>query len=529
MLKSSGALAAATLTSRVLGLVRETVYAAFMGTGWIADAFMFAFAIPNLFRRLLGEGALTAAFIPIFKEKEKLEGETPMWKAANAVVCALVLGASAIILVGTVAVLVLLHSGFVHSGKTLLMLELLVRMLPYVLLVCLAAVLMGMLNSRGHFFIPAVGATMLNVVLIASVLWLAPHLGQSLDRQVYALAYGVVAAGIIQAIFQVPLLYKDGFRFRWVTPFSDPTVRRVVRQMLPATIGVAAYQLNITFTQGLAFWVDQGVVSSFQYAVRLMELPQGVFGLSLATYLLPTLSGLAAEKKYPEFRSTLGQGLGYLVFINLLASVLLLVMAEPIIRLLFERRAFDAASTHSAALALACLAPGLVAYSVVNILARGFYALSDTTTPMKVSIFCLTLNALLTLALVWHYKQGGLGMANSFSAIVNMSLLFLALRKKLGKFELAELKQHLLSLAGAGVVAGAVAWGLVHLWSEHLGHRTLPLRMGEVFLPMAAASLIYFGIAKWLKVPFINDLTALLPRRFRKTGTPPPPPPDGSS
>jgi putative peptidoglycan lipid II flippase len=202
-------------------------------------------------------------------------------------------------------------------------------------------------------------------------------------------------------------------------------------------------------------------------------------------------------------------------------------MAEPIIRLLFERRAFTEVSTNRAALALACLAPGLVAYSVVNILARAFYALSDTTTPMKVSIFCLTLNALLTLGLVWHFKQGGLGIANSVSAIVNMTLLFLALRKKLGKLELAELKQHLISLLGAAVVAGAVAWRLVHLWSERVGHTTLWQRMGEVFVPMTVASLAYLVIAKWLKVPFLNDLTAMLPRRFRKTSKNQPPPADG--
>src|SRR5207253_836138 len=194
-------------------------------------------------------------------------------------------------------------------------------------------------------------------------------------------------------------------------PWQDQTVRRVGRQMLPAAVGVAAYQLNVMFTQGIAFWLDPGVMASFDYAVRLMELPQGVFGLSLATYLLPTLSGIAAEKKFDEFRSTLGDGLGYLVFINLLASILLIILAEPMIRLLFERRAWAADATARASLALACLAPGLVAFSMVNILARAFYALGDTKTPMKTSVFCLTLNAILTFALVFQFKQAGLGVA----------------------------------------------------------------------------------------------------------------------
>jgi putative peptidoglycan lipid II flippase len=439
-----------------------------------------------------------------------------MWQAARAVISALLIGASGIIALGIIVVSIILVSGRVEKAQTLLMLELLRIMFPYVLLVCLAAIFMGMLNSRGHFFVPAIGATMLNVVMIASVLWLAPRMGTALDQQIKGLAIGVVVAGLVQAFFQSPLLRKEGFRYHWVSPFGNDTVRRVVRQMLPATLGVAAYQLNVMFTQGLAFWVDPGVVASFQYAVRLMELPQGVFGLSLATYLLPTLSGMAAEKKYPEFRSTLGQGLGYLVFINLLASVLLLTLAEPMIRLLLERGKFQGDATLRASLALACLAPGLVAYSVVNILARAFYALSDTTTPMKISVFCLALNAVFTLALVWQFKQVGLGVANSATAMVNMALLFLALRKKLGKLELADLMRHLPALLGSAVVAGLVAWKLAGYWEKHFGHANIWTRIGEVFVPMTVASLIYFGLAWWLKVPFLKDLGNIVPGRLRR-------------
>src|SRR3954466_6334204 len=213
MLKSSGAMAVATLTSRVLGMVREIVYAGFMGNTWIASAFMLAFMVPNLFRRLLGEGALTAAFIPIFKEKEKVEGETEMWRAANAVISGLIVGATAIVILGIIVVSVRLWFPF-RSEQTFLMFRLLRVMFPYVLLVCLAAILMGMLNARGHFFIPAIGAAMLNVVMIASVFLLAPALGHGLERQIFGLAIGVVLAGVVQAAFQMPMLHKEGFRFR---------------------------------------------------------------------------------------------------------------------------------------------------------------------------------------------------------------------------------------------------------------------------------------------------------------------------
>jgi putative peptidoglycan lipid II flippase len=232
----------------------------------VASAFLLAFQIPNLFRRLLGEGALTAAFIPIFKEKEKLRGEKEMWHAANAVISALLIFTSVVVVVGMVVVsIALLFGGHVEDSvtrftdKTLLMLQLLRIMLPYLVLVCLAAVFMGMLNTRGHFFIPAMGATMLNVVMIASVVFLAPRLGLNfppearLPHQIFALAIGVLAAGVAQAVFQLPTLKHDGFRYEWVSPWHDETVRRVIRQMLPATIGVAAFQINVVLTQGLSY------------------------------------------------------------------------------------------------------------------------------------------------------------------------------------------------------------------------------------------------------------------------------------
>ena len=512
MLKSSGAMAVATMVSRVLGLVREIVYAAFLGIGWIADAFFMAFMIPNLFRRLLGEGALTAAFIPVFKQKEKVDGEPEMWRAANAIISGLVVIAAVIVILGIIGISLLLAWRAVEP-KTLLMLQLLRLMAPYLLLVCLAAILMGMLNARGHFFIPALGAALLNLIMIASVLWLAPRMGIKLEQQVFGLAIGVVIAGIVQAAFQLPLLTREGFRYQWVSPWSNETVRHVVKQMIPGTIGVAAFQINVAITYGFSFWVEDEIISSFNYAVRLIELPQGVFGISLATYLLPTLAGLAAEKKYPEFRSTLGQGLGYVFFINLLASVLLLILAEPIIRLLFEHRRFDAYDTSRAALALIWLAPGLAAFSLVNILARAFYALGDLKTPMKISVFCLIVNTIIALALVWRFRQAGLGAANTITSLINVSLLLFALRKKLGQLELNDLFRHVPGLLGAALLAGGAAWFIVHAWTTRLGHASFTLRLGETFVPMIAATAVYFAVAHGLKVPWTRDVLALIRRR----------------
>jgi putative peptidoglycan lipid II flippase len=521
MLKSSGSMAIATLTSRVLGMVREIVYAWFMGDSKVAGAFLFAFQIPNLFRRLLGEGALTAAFIPIFKEKEKNAGEKEMWRAANAVISGLIVAASAVVALVLLGLSIALA---VHqfSEKTELILQLLRVMFPYMLLVCLAAAFMGMLNARGHFFIPAMGATMLNAVMIASVLWLAPKFGvglskeQKLPVQIFALAYGVLVAGVAQAAFQLPTLWHDGFRFHWVSPWKNETVRLVVTRMIPGTIGVAAFQINVTLVQVIAYWIDPQINASFNYAVRLMELPQGMFGISLATYLLTALSSLALEKNYAEFRAILRNGLGTLLFANLIAAILLVVLAEPIVRLLFEHGdKFTSASTARATFALVCLAPGLVAFSTVNVLARAFYALGDTQTPMKISLVCLVLNLILGAALVVPLRQGGLGLANTATSICSVWLLLYALRRKLGKLEMESLRATFLPLAVAGILAGLVAWSGWWSWEKSLGHKTIALKIGAVFVPAAVAGLVYWLIALAFKIPAAKEMVEFVFAKFK--------------
>ena len=522
MIKSSGALAAATLMSRVLGMVREMAYAAFMGNGSVAGAFILAFQVPNLFRRLLGEGALAAAFIPIFKEKEIREGEPAMWRCANAVISGLLAGAGAVTVLVMVAISVVLAAGYWQPERRL-MFELLRMMFPYMLLVCLAAAYIGMANSRGHYFVPALGGVVLNLVMIASVFLLAPRLGQTLEQQIFGLAIGVLVAGSAQALFQLPLLWRQGYRWAWVSPWHDPAVREVVRKMLPASFGVAAFQINVLLTQSFSFWFDGSIVSSFNYAVRLMELPQGMFGVSLATYLLPTLSGLAAKRDYPEFRVTVRQGLGQLAFTNLFAAAMCLVLAGPIVRLLFERGRFGPADTHRAALALACLAPGLLMFSVNNILARAFYALKDIQTPVRMSIVCLVLNLGLALTLVMasqHTRvrgEVGLAVANTTTATLNTLLLLYALRRKLKFLGLTSLRRALLGSLAASVLAGALAAALAWLWERHFHHATLAPRLGAVFVPGAAATSVFCLLTLWWKVPAATEIAGLLLNKVRGT------------
>ena len=515
MLKSSGAMAAATLTSRVLGMVREMVYAAFMGTSWVASAFILAFQVPNLFRRLLGEGALTAAFIPIFKAKELTHGEAEMWRSANAVISGLVSAAAGVTLLAVLGISLALALGGL-SPETALMLRLLRLMFPYMLLVCLAAVFIGMANARGHFFVPALGAVVLNVVMIASVLFLAPRMGPTLQQQIFGLAIGVLVAGLAQAFFQLPSLSREGYRYQWVSPWHDPTVREVVRKMLPGSIGVAAFQINVLVTQFFSFWFGASIVATFNYSVRLMELPQGIFGISLATYLLPTLSGLAAAKKNPEFRQTLSQGLSYLAFANLLASAIAMALAGPIVRLIFEHGKFGPDATQRVALSLACLAPGLLMFSMNNILARAFYALNDVKTPMKISLLCLGLNLGFALWLVQPYREAGLGVANTLSASLNLALLVYALRRKLSRLGLAGVVHTLLVLVPDAVLAGGIAAALAWFWETRLGHATLMLKLGAVFVPGGIAAMVYWLVAIWGRVPAAHEVVNLVWKRFRR-------------
>ena len=520
MLKSSGGIGAATLASRVLGMVRDQFFAATMGTDLISGAFTYAFMVPNLFRRLLGEGALTAAFIPIFKAKEKTEGEAAMWQAANAVISGLLVAAPAIVLFAMLVISLLLLGGFWES-ETRLMFQLMRLMFPYMILACLGATFMGILNARGRFFVPALSAAILNVVLILTMWLVAPHVGKNPAQRVFVVAVGVLVAGVAQALFQMPSMRGEGFRYRWVTPWHDPTTREVVAKMIPSAIGVAAFQINVLLTQTLAFGENKSIVAEFFYAVRLMELPQGVFGLSLATFLLPTLSALAVEKNYAQFRATLRQGVNYLIFINLLASVLLFALAEPVIRLLFERGRFNAGSTQAVSFGLVCLVPGLISFSLVNIFARAFYALQDIKTPMRISVFCLAANVLLTVVFLFgtDLGAGALGIANSLSSFCNLGLLLFALRKKLRTLEMAETIAQLPRLALAALLAGLAAWGLRWHWTAQAGHATLLLKLGEVFLPMTAATAVYFLLTLWWKVPSAHEIADFLRARAGTVNT----------
>ena len=439
-----------------------------------------------------------------------------MWRAANAVISGLIVASAvviALVLLGVSAALAW-HS---FEARTWLMLRLLRVMFPYMLLVCLTAAFMGMLNARGHFFIPAMGATILNIVMISSVLFLAPRMGRELSEQIFALAIGVLVAGVAQAVFQLPPLWREGYRWQWVPPWRNETVREVVRKMIPGAIGVAAFQINVVVVQNLGLLVgpvEQPVIAPFNYAVRLMELPQGVFGISLATYMLPTLAGLAADKKFDEFRATLRQGMGYLLLVNLLAAAMLVVLAEPVVRLLYERGRFGPDATVRTAIALRCLAGSLIGYSLANILARAFFALGDTRTPMKVSVVCLVLNLVLSVLLVFPFRQGGFGLANTITSTLNCLMLLYALRKKLVRLDLEPLMTKLWPMFTGALVAAILAWISNAACERWMGHASLLTKLGAVFAPGIIAAIAYGLIVLLAKTPPALEMRELIRQKL---------------
>ena len=330
------------------------------------------------------------------------------------------------------------------------MLELLRMMFPYMLLACLAAVLIGMANARGHFFVPALGAALLNVVMIASVLWLAPRLGKPLEVRIFGLAIGVLLAGPGAGVSSnLPSLHREGLSLSVGVSLERPDGAGGGPQDAAGIHRRGRVSKSTCWSRKCSRSGSIATtVATFNYSVRLMELPQGVFGISLATYLLPTLAGLAAEKKFSEFKDTLRQGMGLLAFTNLFAAAISIALAVPIVRLLFERGLFGPDATQRVAISLACLAPGLLMFSLNNILARAFYALKDIGTPMKISVVCLVLNLAFSCWLVPQYREAGLGVANTVTAAVNTSLLIYALRRKLKEFALGVFSRNLLVLVG---------------------------------------------------------------------------------
>jgi len=482
--RAAGGVSLAVLASRVLGLVREVVFTALFGASRELDAFIAAFRIPNLLRDLFAEGALSAAFVSTFAQKLEREGERPAWELANRVLNDLVLVVGAVVVAGILAspwIVDWIAPGFRDEpGKIELTIKLTRILFPFLLLVAVAAVAMGVLNARAVFLVPASASSFFNVGSVvgglAFVAWLAPSYlpwkhgdgaapGDSVAALV-AMAIGTLVGGALQFLVQLPALRRVGFRYSPVAGFRDPGVIQVMRLMGPATLGIAAVQINVVVNTYFASELGNGAVSWLSIAFRLMYLPIGMFGVALGTVALPSLARSAARGDLRAFRASLGEGLRVLSLLCLPAAAGLAICAEPIIAVIYQHGRFGPDDTHAAALALAAYALGLTGYATIKILAPAFYALNDARTPMNVSALSVAINLTSNwLAIhVLHLGHAGLALSTSVVALWNSALLLILLRRRTGAGSLG-LRRVVARAAPATAVMASVCW----LWLQFLG------------------------------------------------------------
>lgn len=460
--RSAGLIGSATLVSRLLGLARDQTLAYLFGAGNAMDAFNVAFRIPNLVRDLFAEGAMTAAFVPTFSKRLTTDGRPRAWKLGNAVVNALGLVTGVIVVAGIVGAepLTELFAASYASvpGKLELTVFLTRLMFPFLTLVALAAVVMGMLNSLERFFVPALSPAMFNVAMIASAVLLVPLMPALGFPAITAIAVGVVVGGFGQVALQWPALRREGFRYEPRLDVRDPGLREILILMGPGTVGLAATQVNLFVNTVLATGQGTGAVSWLNYAFRLMYLPIGLFGVSIATAALPSLSRDAARDQLVGMRETVSRGLRLMLMLNVPAAVGLMVLASPIVRLIFERGLFTSADTAATAGALLCYAPGLLGYSAVKIAVPGFYALRDARTPVKISVASMIVNVGVNVALIDVLGYRGLALGTAMAAIFNATALLWLLRRRLGGLDGHRLAVAFGKISAAAALMGAVVW-----------------------------------------------------------------------
>ncbi len=507
--RATGVIGGATLLSRIFGYIRDMVLAGFLGAGMISDAFFVAFTIPNLLRRLFAEGAVTIAFIPVFTDYLENRGREEAFALARSALRLLSVVMLAVALAGVLfspAIVHLVGWGWVaDQPDTVALTVTLTRiMFPYVLFVCLVALCMGILNALGHFAAPALSPVLLNIAMIVAISGVALLSDDNLVR-VKGLAWGVVAGGVMQLVLQLPFLIKAGVRFWEKASFYHPGLKRVALLMLPAVFGAAVYQINIIVGRMLATMLPEGSVSYLYYADRLVQFPLGVFAISGAMAVLPSLSRQAAARDYEAVADTFVYSMRLTFFITLPAMIGLIVLREPIVKLLFQRGQFDVEAVRMTAQALMLYAIGLWAVSAVRIVVSVFYALSDTRTPVRIAVIATLANIVFSLALMGPLSHGGLALATSLSAVLNFGLLMLALQVKLGQLGLAAL--------AAAVFRITIYSGLMGLAVWQVSGILIPADAGFVRLLSGLLASIGVGVACYVFFAYIgrcDELNSLL-------------------
>ena len=541
--RSAGVVSIAVMFSRVLGLLREMIFARYFGAGFLYDAYVVAFRIPNVLRDLFAEGALSVAFVKVFTDYQINKSEKEAWRLASLVLNALAVVMSLICIVGIIfsrQFVNLVADGF-SPEKAALATTLTQIMFPFILLVALAAVAMGVLNTKGVFGIPASASTVFNIVSIVFGLGLAYWLSgggwlNSGDKNaipdspsqwaIIGMAFGTLIGGAAQFLMQVPSLFKVGFRFAPILSFTDEGVRKVIALMTPAILGTSAVQINVLINTYFVSGIE-GAQGWLSYSFRLMQFPIGLFGVAVGTAAIPVLSRLASENKIKEFRDTLSSSMNLVFLMTLPSACGLIVLGEPIIRLIYERGKFDATATSMTAVALVGYSIGLTGYAAIKILSPAFYALNDAKTPMIIAIISIGVNFIGSYFLrQWlsHYGVSaetpngyghvGVALATSLVALVNFFALALIMRKRVKRLNGRNIISSFVKIAAASAVLSVVCYACYRLMVDRLGIGTFSIKLAEAVVPIAAGALAFLIVAKLLRVHELEQLSGMVRRKL---------------
>jgi putative peptidoglycan lipid II flippase len=519
--KAAGVVGLAVMCSRVLGLVREQVFAGLFGAGRNLDMFQMAFRVPNLLRDLFAEGALSTAFITTFSKKIATEGDGSAWRLANKMATLTAVFMSAVTILGVIfcpQIIAVIAGGFApeKAAQTILLARI---MWPFILLVSIAALVMGMLNAKHVFGAPAMASSYFNLGSIIGGVsigwWLDPHFG---PRALIGLSIGTLIGGAWQLFAQFPALRRTGFRYRPDFAWRDEGVRAVLRLMGPSVIAASAVQINVLINSRFASGLGDGPVSWLNIAFRLMQLPLGIFGVAIGTVTLPLVARSAAVGNMEEFRSILARGMRLAFLLTVPSTIGLILLARPIISVIYEHGRFTADMTAQTAAALQFYAIGLAAYSALKVLTPAFYAIDKRRTPMMVSFLSIVMNVLLNW--LFTFKLGlahrGLALSTGIVAIVNFLLLYALMRRHVRGLETARMMGGLAKICAAGLLLALVCWAANHwLMGGWSGMRLLP-RLAVLFGTIAVAGAAFFGAAYALKIEEISDLAAAAKRKLRR-------------
>jgi putative peptidoglycan lipid II flippase len=511
LLRSASVISAATILSRILGYIRDSRIAFLLGAGTANDAYTIAYRIPNLLRRLVGEGAVSAAFIPVFSRYLAEDKKKEAWEFANAMLTLICIFLTAITILGIIfspLIVRLFASGFADTpGKLELTATLNRIMFPYIFLISLSALTMGILNSLQRFGEPAFAPVLLNLSVITF-----SFLGGLFGDVTKALAVGVVVGGMLQLGIQVPPLIQSGWRMRLKLDLSHPGVQRVTKLMVPVIFGVGIVQVNMLVDSQFASYLDEGSVTSIYIADRVMELVIGTYAVAVSTVILPLLSRHAAAQRMDEIKGTLNFATRLILFITFPASVGLVLLRTQIIEVLFQHGDFGASSTALTAWPLLFFALGLSAFAMVKIIVPAFYALEDTRTPVKIAFGAMLLNIGLNLLFIEPLQNGGPALATSTAAFFNSLSLLIIFHRRYGSFGARRIAGSVLKSVVGSAALGIVTYVMIQ-WPGFYEGRMLN-KVIALSATIAAAAGTYFATASLLRSPELAELREV--RRSRR-------------